>query len=75
MLIFLNRILALVPARLLLPLIASMAVIVFYEGLPIVNRIPFFDRVPVLGDLAVGRVGGHACRGRQPRRLPGSGGR
>ena len=61
MLIFLNRILALVmslvPARLLSPLIACMAVIVFYEGLPIVSRIPFVDRVPVLGDLAMGRVG------------------
>ncbi|MDF2369367.1 MAG: hypothetical protein P1V21_01110 [Rhizobiaceae bacterium] len=57
MFIFLNRILALVPARLLLPLIAGMVVIVFYEGLPIVSRIPFVDRVPVLGDLAMGRVG------------------
>lgn len=57
MLIFLNRILALVPARLLLPLIFGMAVVVFYEGVPIINRIPFVDRVPVLSDLAMGRVG------------------
>lgn len=57
MLIFLNRILALVPARLLLPLIFGMAVVVFYEGLPIVSHIPFVDRVPVLGDLTMGRVG------------------
>ena len=57
MFIFLNRILTLVPVRLLLPLIAGMAVFVFYEGVPIVSSIPLVDRVPVLGDLAMGRVG------------------
>lgn len=57
MLIPLNRILALVPARLLLPLIVGMAMVVFYKGLPIVSRIPLVDRVPVLGDLTMGRVG------------------
>lgn len=57
MLIFLNRILALILPNLSLPVIAVAAMIAFYEGVPVINDIPFVDRVPLIGDLVVGRVG------------------
>lgn len=50
-------IVATILSRLSLPVIIALSVIVFYEGVPIVNDIPFVDRIPGIGDLAVGRVG------------------
>lgn len=44
-------------SRISMPVLAAAAVIVFYEGVPIINAIPFVDRIPVIGELAVGRVG------------------
>lgn len=35
----------------------AIVVFVFYEGVPVINDIPFVDRIPGIGDLAVGRVG------------------
>lgn len=36
---------------------AIAAVLVFYEGVPVVASVPYVDRLPLVGDLAVGRVG------------------
>ena len=37
--------------------IAVGAMVVFYEGVPVVNALPLVDRIPLVGDLAIGRVG------------------
>jgi ABC-type transporter lipoprotein component MlaA len=44
-----------------LPACIVAALLVYYEGLPGASRIPFLARVPIIGDLTVGRVHSHAA--------------
>ncbi|WP_299864355.1 hypothetical protein [uncultured Hoeflea sp.] len=44
-----------------LPACLVALLLVYYEGLPGAARIPFLSSVPVIGDLATGRVHAHAA--------------
>ncbi len=43
--------------------------LLFYEGVPLVGSIPFIDRIPGIGDIAVGRVGRERLQGALQERL------
>jgi hypothetical protein len=44
-----------------LPACLVILLLAYYEGVPGANRIPFLSSVPVIGDLATGRVHSHAA--------------
>jgi hypothetical protein len=41
--------------------LAVVALLAFYEGIPGAHRVPFLSSVPVIGDLATGRVHSYAA--------------
>ncbi len=55
-------------SRLPLPVIAVVAVLGFYEGVPGLSSIPYIDKVPFIGRLAIGRVGMARLEGAQIER-------